>query len=274
MEKLVVLGTGNASARRNYNTCFVLDDGQGNLLLVDGGGGNRIFDQLDGAGVSLAAIRNAVLSHAHTDHLLGMLWVLRAVADMMRRGVYEGEFTLYCHAELARLVNAFTAMSFDTGARSLFGARIFVREVVDGETLDIAGHNVTFFDLNSTKLPQFGFALSLHAGRRLVFSGDEPLCPAACALVHGADWLLAEAFCLSGEAEYFRPYEKHHSTVADACRLAQSLDVKNLVLWHTEDTHGPQRRQLYEAEGRRFFSGNLFVPDDLETICLSGKVRR
>ena len=50
--------------------------------------------------------------------------------------------------------------------------------------------------------------------------------------------------------------------------LAESLHIPNLVLWHTEDTRLPERKTLYTAEGRQYFSGNLFVPDDLESIAL------
>ena len=64
----------------------------------------------------------------------------------------------------------------------------------------------------------------------------------------------------------FRPYEKHHSTVADACRLAQSMGVKNLVLYHTEDKNIRDRKALYTQEGREFFRGGLYVPEDLEEI--------
>lgn len=59
-----------------------------------------------------------------------------------------------------------------------------------------------------------------------------------------------------------KPYEKHHSTVKDACELAQSLQVPNLVLWHTEEDHGSDRPSLYLAEGRDYYTGNLFVPED------------
>ena len=64
----------------------------------------------------------------------------------------------------------------------------------------------------------------------------------------------------------FRPYEKHHSTVADACRLAQFMEVKNLVLYHTEDKNIRDRKALYIQEGREFFHGSLYVPEDLEEI--------
>ena len=77
-----------------------------------------------------------------------------------------------------------------------------------------------------------------------------------------------EAFCLYSERETFRPYEKHHSTVRDACELAQRLGVKNLLLYHTEDSDLLHRKERYTDEGRKYFAGNIFVPDDLETIML------
>ena len=103
---------------------------------------------------------------------------------------------------------------------------------------------------------------------RLVFCGDEP-CHNECeSYVSGCEWLMHEAFCLYSEAEKFAPYEKHHSTVKDACELAQRLGVKNIILYHTEDSDLAHRKERYTAEGRKYFGGNIFVPDDLENIAL------
>lgn len=79
-------------------------------------------------------------------------------------------------------------------------------------------------------------------------------------------WLMHEAFCLYSEADKFNPYQKHHSTVKDACELAQKLKVKNLILYHTEDKNILNRKELYINEGKNFYAGNLYVPDDLEQI--------
>ncbi len=79
-------------------------------------------------------------------------------------------------------------------------------------------------------------------------------------------WLLHEAFCLSSEADVFHPYEKHHSTAKDACLLAEELQVKNLILYHTEDRNIACRKALYSQEGAAYFSGALYVPEDLEVI--------
>ena len=71
-----------------------------------------------------------------------------------------------------------------------------------------------------------------------------------------------------GQADIFHPYEKHHSTVKDACELAEQLHVKNLLLYHTEDRNLAKRKELYTEEGKRYYHGNLYVPDDLEKISL------
>ena len=81
-----------------------------------------------------------------------------------------------------------------------------------------------------------------------------------------SQWLLHEAFCLFGEADQFKPYEKHHSTVKDACELGERLNVENLILYHTEDKNILKRQEMYLAEGRKFYHGNLYVPEDLDVI--------
>ena len=125
---------------------------------------------------------------------------------------------------------------------------------------------LTFFDIGSTKATQFGFSMDLGAGRRLVCCGDEPLSDTGRPYAQGAEWMLHEAFCLYSQADVFDPYEKHHSTVKDACELAEELGVQNLVLYHTEDKNLARRKELYAAEGQPHFSGTLWIPDDLESI--------
>ena len=78
--------------------------------------------------------------------------------------------------------------------------------------------------------------------------------------------MLCEAFCLLAHADIFKPYEKHHSTVADAAKLASELEIPHLVLWHTEDRNYAERKQLYTAEARQHYAGDLYVPNDLEVI--------
>ena len=40
--------------------------------------------------------------------------------------------------------------------------------------------------------------------------------------------------------------------------------MKNLLLYHTEDSQLENRKKLYSDEGKQFYTGNLFIPDDNE----------
>lgn len=122
------------------------------------------------------------------------------------------------------------------------------------------------FDIFSTKAKQFGFTLKAKEGIRLTCAGDEPYNEKDEEFIKGSDWLMHEAFCLYAQRDIFKPYEKHHSTAKDACITARELEVPNLILYHTEDRNLADRKRLYTEEGREYYSGNLFVPEDLETF--------
>ena len=51
-------------------------------------------------------------------------------------------------------------------------------------------------------------------------------------------------------------------------QLAQELNIPHLVLWHTEDQNYSERKTLYMDEGREYYTGDLYVPYDLEVIDL------
>lgn len=265
MEELYVFGTGNAQAVRCYNTCFALKDGD-EFFMVDAGGGNGILRILEDMNVELTHIHNMFVTHEHTDHILGVVWIIRMIAAAMKKGSYEGEFKIYCHQGLTDTISTLCRLTLQGKFYKMIGERIFLIPVEDGETVRILDYDVTFFDILSTKAKQFGFTTLLKNGRRFTCAGDEPYNPECRAYVKGSHWLLHEAFCLYRDRERFQPYEKHHSTVKEACELAEHLGIPNLVLWHTEDKQIGKRKELYTAEGKEYYHGNLLVPEDGEII--------
>ncbi len=265
--KLTMLGTGNALVTNCYNTCFVLEDNH-QYLLVDGGGGSEILARLKHANIELASIHDVFVTHKHIDHLMGIVWVIRVISQLMNKNAYDGNLNVYAHAELISLIEQLCQALLATKQIRNIGQRIQLIPIKDGESRKIINHTLTFFDIHSTKAKQFGFIFSLENGRKLVCCGDEP-CPPECeSMIENADWLLHEAFCLHTEIDIHKPYEKNHSTVRDACQLAQRLNIKNLVLYHTEDSHILMRKVLYINEGTRYYHGRLFVPDDMECIII------
>lgn len=264
--ELLMLGTGNAMVTRCYNTCFLLSEG-GENMLVDAGGGNGILVQLGKAGVSVDDIHTIYATHKHVDHVMGVIWMVRTICQDMNKGTYRGDLTLYAHAELLDIVRSIVMMLIRGKETRHIGSRVHFVPVADGEEKEILGHKTVFFDVQSVKAKQFGFAMDLPCGK-LTCLGDEPLSPSGEPYARDSAWLMHEAFCLESQSAVFNPHEKLHSTVREACENAQRMGVRNLILYHTEDRNLERRRELYTEEGRQYFSGPLYVPADLERLTL------
>ena len=216
----------------------------------------------------MESIHEIFMSHEHTDHLLGLIWLIRMIATKMKKGQYEGNLNIYCHADLKEIILTITRLTVQAKFFNMIGERIFINPVEDNEERDILGYHVTFFDIHSTKAKQFGFTMNLKNGKKFTFLGDEPYQEHEEVYAKDADWLLHEAFCLYADRDKYKPYEKHHTTVKEACENGEKLGAKNLILYHTEDKNLANRRELYTAEGSLYYHGNLIVPDDLERIVL------
>lgn len=263
--KLTILGTGNAAVTEVYNTCFAFSDGDRHFL-VDAGGGNQILKRLKDAGIPLKDIHDIFITHEHIDHLLGLIWLVRMIGQNMNKGKYEGDLRIYCHGDLIPVIKTITDLTIQKKVTKHIGERIQLIPVEHGETKEIIGCPVTFFDIWSTKAKQYGFTIMLPGNVKFTCAGDEPYNEKDYEFVKGSDWLMHEAFCLYGEADEFGPYEKHHSTVKEACQTAEELQIPNLILYHTEDKNIARRKELYTNEGREFYHGSLYVPDDMETF--------
>ncbi len=262
-ETLILLGTGNATVTRCYNTCFAIRTGE-EYFLVDTGGGNGIMAQLERADIPMEAIHHIFMSHEHTDHILGLVWLIRMIATKMKKGRYEGNLYIYCHEELKETILTIAKLTVQGKFYKMIGDRILFCPVADGEKRRILGYEPQFFDIRSTKAKQFGFTMRLKNGKKFVFLGDEPYQEHEREYAEHADWMLHEAFCLYRDREIFTPYERNHTTVKEACEAAEKLGAKNLILYHTEDKNLENRKTLYIEEGSQYYHGNLFVPDDLE----------
>ena len=269
MRELVMLGTGNAMVTRCFNTAFYIQTESGEIFMTDGGGGNGILRQLEFAGADFGRIRCLFLTHGHTDHILGVIWVIRKISSMMSAGKYEGVFNVYTHDVAKEMLLTMCKLTLKPKDFGNIGKNILINEIKDGEDVNFLGMKLTAFDIESKKAKQFGYRLDFADGLRLCCLGDEPYNPRTEKYAKGVHWLLSEAFCLYKDRDIFKPYEKNHSTAKDAAEIAESLQVKNLVLYHTEDKDMEHRKENYTKEARLYYTfGNVFVPEDLEVLAL------
>lgn len=267
--QITMLGTGNATVSQIYNTCFVLQT-PSTLMLVDAGGGNGILAQLKKVNVQISDIHHLFVTHAHTDHVLGVIWVIRMVAQC--KG-YEGLLHVYGNDKVMKVIKTIIDMILAKKQLAKVAERVVFHQLEDGDCFEVGDMKLECFDIQSTKEKQFGFRAELpsssdESGKPLVLAclGDEPYNELNRRYIVGADWMMCEAFCLYADRDTFKPYEKCHSTALDAGKLAEELGVKNLILYHTEEKTLANRKENYTREAAKNFKGRIFVPDDLEVI--------
>lgn len=267
--QITMLGTGNATVSQIYNTCFVLQT-PSTLMLVDAGGGNGILAQLKKVNVQISDIHHLFVTHAHTDHVLGVIWVIRMVAQC--KG-YEGLLHVYGNDKVMKVIKTIIDMILAKKQLAKVAERVVFHQLEDGDCFEVGDMKLECFDIQSTKEKQFGFRAELlsssdESGKPLVLAclGDEPYNEQNRRYIVGADWMMCEAFCLYADRDTFKPYEKCHSTALDAGKLAEKLGVKNLILYHTEEKTLANRKENYTREAAENFKGRIFVPDDLEVI--------
>jgi len=266
MEKIIMLGTGHGSVMNSYNTCFLLENNDENLL-VDTGGSIQIINNLQIKGYKLTDIHNIFISHCHTDHILGLCWILKKASVLFLNGEYNEKINIYCNNEVAESIKKLISAIFPDKLQEVIEKNILVHVLYDGENVNIAGENITFFDVHAKGNLLYGFETVLKNGAKLVFLGDETCNQILYDKLKEADYVMHEAFCLDSEENIPKVVKEHHATVKSVCQTMEPFGIKNLIIYHTEDSH-ENKKELYTKEAKKYFSGNVIVPNDLEEIQL------
>lgn len=266
MEKIIMLGTGNGGTLELYNTCFVIQNNNGNFL-VDTGGSIEIIKRLKKVNIDIKDINHIFISHSHTDHILGIIWMFKKLGRASINGEIKTKINIYCNDVVYEAIMGVS--KYILPEKLVKGILNIVNFHIlnNNEKVEINGIEYTFFDIEARGTKQYGFECILN-GSRLLFLGDETLNSKLNERVRNADYVMHEAFCLDSEENIFHAYEKNHSTVKSACIEMNKLNVKNLILYHTEESH-INKKELYYQEARRYFDKNVIVPNDLEEIIIN-----
>ena len=267
MDKLIFLGTGHALAYHCYTTCLALTDGA-HTFVTDGGGGNGVFMQMERANMRPDEVTDLFISHAHTDHLIGAIWLVRVIGHQFDRSGRTTPLHVYGHASVLETFRTICNLLVGGQVLSHFDKDIIFHVVESGDTHTIGHWQVTFFDTGAAKTTQYGWRATLENGKTLVFLGDEPLTDVGLPYAKDADYLVHEAMCLEADADKYHPHRIHHSSVVDAANNATRAGAKHLILFHAEDKDLDTRKARYTAEAAAHFDGPVDAPDDLDVFIL------
>lgn len=185
----------------------------------------------------------------------------------------HGEITdtinIYCNDVVLDAIKGVSSYILSSKLMDALNKIVNFAIVEDKSIYKINGVEYEFFDILAKGTKQYGFECNLEENRFL-FLGDETLNLHLKGRILNADIVMHEAFCLDSEETIFHAYEKNHSTALSASKTMNELNVKNVILYHTEESH-KNRKELYTKEAKSVFNGNVIVPDDLEEIRLVKK---
>lgn len=264
MNKIIMLGVGNGGPLELYNTCFVIQNEMG-IFLVDTGGSIEIIKRLNESNIDYKEIKNIFISHSHTDHILGIFWLFKKISRDVMHGNITEKINLYCNDVVYEAIKGVAKYILPDKLMKAIYSIVDFHVLNDSDQYNINGVNYTFFDIQAKGTKQYGFECILN-DKRFAFLGDETLNPNLYDRFRDYDYVMHEAFCLDSEEHIFHAYEKNHSTTKSVSEVMNKLNVKNLILYHTEESHKDKRKELYTKEAQEFFNGRVIVPDDLEII--------
>lgn len=266
MEKIIVLGTGSGITINCYSLSALLENNRGDYLLIDTGSGNQILNHLKLKNIDINKIHDIFISHKHIDHLLGIIPLLRYIMQQYRKNNYNGILNIYCAEEIKQIVDMFINSTFHKAHEDLYKEIVKYHFCEKEKKFNIIGYEVEIIDTESIECIQYGFKIALNSGKKLAFLGDVPCSKNVYSRIENLDWILHEALCLEEEKDKIKPHEKNHSTVKDAAIVMNKLNIKNLLLWHCVDNNIEKRKELFTKEAKKYFSGNVYVPNDLDEI--------
>ena len=241
MEKLIVLGTGSGLTINCYSLSALLENTNGNYLLIDTGSGNQILNHLKAKNININKIHDIFISHKHIDHLWGIIPLLRYIMQQHRKSNYDGILNIYCAEEIKQIIDMFISATFHKAHEDLYKEIVKYHFCDNGKKFNIIGYEVEAIDTESIECIQYGFKIILN-------------------------WVLHEAMCLEKDKYKVKPHEKNHSTVKDVSIAMNTLNIKNLLLWHCIDNNIETRKELFTKEAKEYFNGNVYVPNDLDEI--------
>ncbi len=297
---LTVRFLGTSASRptieRNVAAIAIVRDGE--TMLVDCGEGTQ--RQMMRYGISFA-LGDIFFTHFHTDHVLGVIGLLRTLHLQGR----TDPIRLWGPRGAARILQRTDPFGTDR-----LGFPVDITEVDPATPIPRTGYAIHPFAVSHRGAPAVGYAFveaprlgrfdpdharalgipegplwgALHrghpvtlpngqviepaqlvgparAGRRIAITGDTRPCDTTIEAARGADLLIHEA--TFAEEEAARATETGHSTAREAATVAAHAGVRQLVLTHFSARYSRDAREL-EEEARTVFPSTTVARDGLE----------
>ena len=302
MLELTILGCHSATPRENKHTSSQLLDVQGNLFLIDCGEGTQM--QLRRAKVKFTRIKHIFISHLHGDHfygLIGLISTFRLLGRTTQLNIYGPKGIKEIITLQLKMSNSWTDYSIHFHELSSPNSeKIFEDDTICVSTLPLDHRIYTNGFLFTTKTfkrkinskaieslnlepfhytqLQNGLGIELANGifkenkeltlnpepsKKYAYCSDTAYNKELISLIKGVDLLYHEATFLEKHADLAK--KTKHSTALQAAKIANSANVKKLLLGHYSNRYSDKKDFIKEAS--KVFE-SILLSEDLKTYSI------
>jgi ribonuclease Z len=274
--RVTLLGTGTPRPFMDRFGPSILVEAGGEKLIFDVGRGamQRLF-QLD---VSYADVTGVLLTHLHSDHVVGLpdLWLTGWIISNRATPT-----SLWGPSGTRKMAESLeSAFSFDRDIRvrddklPVAGGHLDARDIGEQVVFDRGGVKVTsFFVDHGLVRPALGYRVDA-GGRSVVLSGDTRYSPNLIRHAQGVDLLIHEVAASSPEElrrnEHTRTVIAHHTTPEQAAQLFNEVRPKLAVFSHIVLRDIPVEEVMRTT--RQSYAGPLQLGEDLMRFHVGNKV--
>ncbi len=267
---LILLGTGNPNPDPERSGPAVAVVSGGNVYIVDAGPG--VVRRAAKAGLKMAQLKTAFITHLHSDHTVGLPDLIFTPAVTGR----EVGIELYGPPGLEAMTAHITAAWKEDIDVRLHGGepsqpKVYdtrAHDVMPGEIYRDEAVRVIAFPVNhGTWKHAYGYRFEAK-DKVIVISGDTTYSESLIAAAQGCDLLVHEVFCRKAWEKRPPAWQAYHAafhTLApDLGRLAAIVKPGKLVLYHQLPNTGSEQDILQEV--RSGFQGEIIYGNDLDVI--------
>jgi ribonuclease Z len=252
--RFAFLGTSGAltSATRDNTSIVVQADDV--AVLVDCGG--SAVHRLRRLGIDPLRLTHVVVTHVHVDHAYGLPSLVRQLGLLGRRA----PLAVVCRPEHVDVLRALLAVFRLWDKSDLFPVTLSPIDLEVGARAPASGSLIVRTAPNEHgAMPNF--AVRVEAGSRaLVYSSDTRPSQAVITLAGDAHTLVHEATFAERDRATARAV--HHSSAADAGRVAAAAGAHRLILTHVGAEYHHDPGPLVD-EARAQFTGRVEMAEEL-----------
>ena len=254
--KVYFLGTGGAMATVARDNSALLINWEEELILIDCPG--SVITKIKKLGFAPQKVTSILITHIHTDHIYGLPGFVHALMlEEIQLNLYGSSETIhFCK----KLLDLFLLRREKIRCRLNF---IILSSGDDFKLGSLLWGRVMHVPHKASSLAYY-FVCRQRKSEWL-YSGDTPIFAPLFKQAAGIDTLIHECSAPSRFFKEFSYLPGMHTNSLELGRWAQKAGVKRLVPVHLFGELGYSLTEI-EDEIRRNYTGELFIPHDLDKI--------